>query len=96
MLVLARAFASDDANDLLVLPAEAKLGGPEQPVDDIVAAALAIVDELHPAGGANDEQGRRLRAFERRRELDEHLGAVVERPDGPPWRCTFGSCGVPR
>src|SRR3546814_14420556 len=48
-----------DADDLLRVLAEAKLGSGEQAVDDIVVAADPVINEHGAALGPDNEQGRR-------------------------------------
>src|SRR5215468_4634900 len=69
-----------------MIAAEAKFGGREQPVDDVVVLAGAIVDELGASLGAEDEERRHLALANAARELDEDLGAVVEGAQRSPSR----------
>ena len=50
-----------DAHDLLgVSVAKPQFGGSEQPIDNVIVSAHAIVDELRPARRSDDEQRWRL------------------------------------
>src|SRR6516165_979184 len=67
-----------DADLLLMIAAEAKFGGGEQPVYDVVVLACAIVDELGATLGAEDEERRHLALTNAAWKLDEDLGTIVE------------------
>src|SRR3546814_88726 len=79
-----------DADDLLRVLAEAKLGSGEQAVDDIVVAADPVINELGAALGPDHEQGRRFALVDPARERDIDLVRVVERPYGSPRRVVAG------
>ncbi len=69
-----------------MIAAEAKFGGGEQPVYDVVVLACAIVDELGATLGVEDEERRHLALTNAAWKLDEDLGAVVEGAQRPPSR----------
>ena len=69
-----------------MIAAEAKFGGGEQPIDDIVVLACTIVDELGTTLGTEDEERRHLALANAARKLDEDLGAIVEGAQRPPSR----------
>src|SRR5712672_2772278 len=77
---------SDNSDLLLLLSAEAQLGGGEQTVDDQYIPVGAIVDELGLAVLADDEQRRHFALADPGRELDVDLAAVVIGIQRPPWR----------
>ena len=73
-----------------MIAAEAKFGGREQPVDDIVVLAGAIVDELGATLGTEDEERRHLALTNAAWKLDEDLGTIVEGAQrSPSWRISF-------
>src|SRR3546814_17240129 len=71
--------SSDLAHDLLALGAEAELCRVEQPIDDIVAAAQPVVDELGFTPLVDQEQRRRFTDCEGGREFDECLRSEESR-----------------
>src|SRR5262249_22803777 len=73
-----------DADLLLMVAAEAKFGGREQPVDDIVVLAGAIVDELGTTLATEQEERRHLALANAAWKLDEDLGTIVEGAQRPP------------
>ena len=60
---------------LLVLAAEPKLGGAEQPVDHVVVLPHAVVDQLALAVGTEHEERRQLALADAAWHLDEHPSA---------------------
>lgn len=78
-------MAAMDANYGLVLLAEAKFCGLEEPVDDIVAAAHPVIDEFGIAGLAKDEERRGVTGLHGRWHLDEDLAAIIKRPERRPF-----------
>src|SRR5690606_6339665 len=77
---------AQDAHDRLALLAETQLRGRKQPVDDIIIAAHAVIDEFGLAVARQHEERRGLALRDRLRELDEHLLAIIESANGPPVR----------
>ena len=69
-----------------MIATEAKFGGGEQPVHDIVVLACTIVDELGAALGAEDKERRHLALTNAAWKLDEDLGAIVEGAQRSPSR----------
>src|SRR5271157_6346685 len=69
-----------------MIAAEAKLGGPEQTIHDVVVLADAVVDELAVALRTDDEERRRLALGEAARHFDIDFGAVIEGRERPPRR----------
>ena len=67
-----------------MLAAKPQFGRGEQPIDDHVAAADTVVDQLRSAFVADDPERRHLALGDAARELDKHLTAVVIRPQRPP------------
>src|SRR4029453_15259498 len=67
-----------DANLLLMIATEAKFGGGEQPVHDIVVLACTIVDQFCATLGAENKERRHLALANAAWKLDEDLGAVVK------------------
>ena len=80
------AVGADDPDDLLRLLAKPQFSGCKEPVDDIVIATDAVIDELAVAQWADDEQRGRLALIEPAGELDIDLVAVVPGADRSPRR----------
>ena len=72
------ALGAGDAHDGLGLLADPQLRDVDQPIDDVVAALVAVVDELGPVLRTDEEQRRRVGGRHVHRELDVGLGPVVE------------------
>ena len=69
-----------------MLASEPQLGRREQPVDDHVVAAHAVVHQLGAALGADHPEWRHLALADAGREFDEHLPPVIEGAQRPPGR----------
>lgn len=73
--------------------AEPQFGRGEEPIDDHVMAADAIVDQFGGvAFGAHDEERGHLALADAARELNEDLSAVVKGAERPPRRAVPLDC----
>src|SRR3546814_17209839 len=75
-----------DADDLLRVLAEAKLGRGEQAIDDIGVAADPVINELRAAPRPATAHGRRFALVEPARDRAIELVTCADRPDGAPRR----------
>jgi hypothetical protein len=69
-----------------MVAAEPELRRSEEPVDDHVMVAYAIVDELATAFGPDHPERGHLATPNAGRELNEHLSPVIEGSERPPRR----------
>ena len=83
-------IGAGDAHCLLAFPTQAKFGGGEQAIDDVVVLADAVIDELAVAFRSDHEERRRIALGETARHFDIDLGTVIERREWPPRRIVAG------
>src|SRR5687767_3772014 len=79
-----RDIVADDANDVRIFGSQSQFRCCEQPIDDVIWGADAIVDELGGAIRSYDKEWRHFVLCDRFRELDVYLLSIIEGPQRTP------------